>query len=285
MNTSADSEVYRPQVLQLAKSVRRPSLSRMVTRYGYPLIALARRDFVRTYGRMSLGYWWMALHPALLLALYIVVFGFFLGVKVRPDSGPGDFAIYLVSGMLPYMALSDGIYRASASLAENRSLLDQGVFPAEVIPLAGVVSASLTEAVGLVIASIAACAIGKTVNVLLILLPVLLILRIVLTAGVSYLVSVLSVFIPDLKEMLGFLLTAWLFLTPIFYAATSVPEAMRVFFEVNPLYHVVAAYRSVLFAQPGVGIAILKAAASSAIIFTAGLWVFRKLLRRVRELI
>src|SRR5579863_5798020 len=76
-------------------------------RYAYPLLALTRRDMARTYGKATLGRGWIVLQPALLLALYFLVFGFILRVRVGPNSGPGDFAVYLLSGMLPYLALAD----------------------------------------------------------------------------------------------------------------------------------------------------------------------------------
>jgi lipopolysaccharide transport system permease protein len=110
-------------------------------------------------------------------------------------------------------------------------------------------------------------------------------LRIALTLGFGCLISVLSVFIPDLKEMLGFLMTVWLFLTPIFYVPSAVPDWLQVLMQINPLYHLVNAYRTVLFSQPGIGFALLKAALSGGAILGFGLWFFRKTLTRARDLI
>ena len=125
-----------------------------------------------------------------------------------------------MSGMLPYMALSDGIHRASGALQENRSLLDQMVFPAEVIPFAAVLGSSFTEVIGLLILAGAAGALGQSISLWLLTVPLLLLLRIALTVGAGCFVSTLAVFIPDVREVLNFLLTAWLLLTPIFYVPT-----------------------------------------------------------------
>ncbi len=227
----------------------------------------------------------MVLQPALMLALYFLVFGFILRVRVAPGSGPGDFAIYLMSGMLPYLALSEAIQRASTSLADNRSLLDQAVFPAEVMPFAGVLGSSFTEIIGLVILIAVELALGHSLTLWLLLLPVLVLLRIAMTLGLSCLVSVLTVFIPDLREVLGFLLNAWMFLTPIFYLPASVPPAMRFSLQFNPLNQLIEAYRDALFGLPGEGAAMLKAAVWAVCILCFGVWFFRKTINRARDLL
>lgn len=285
MSTSTVTEAARIESGRAPGRSRQSGVATLLHRYGYPLLALTRRDLARSYGKTSLGWGWMALQPALLLGLYFIVFGFILRVRVGPDSGPGDFAIYLMSGMLPYMALADGIQRASTSLRENRSLLDQAVFPAEVIPFAGVLGTSFTEVLGLLILTAVAGAFGKPVTLWLTLLPLLILLRIVLTLGVGCLTSVLTVFIPDLREMLSFLLTAWLFLTPIFYSADAAPHVLRLCLELNPLHQLVAAYRTVLFGQPGAGLALVKAGVGSASLLAAGVWFFRRTVTRARDLL
>jgi ABC-type polysaccharide/polyol phosphate export permease len=259
--------------------------SSLLHRYWYPLSALARRDMSRTYGRTSLGRGWMVLHPALLMALYILVFGFILRIRVVPGGGPGEFAIFLMSGMLPYFALCEGIQRSNYSLSENRGLLDQAVFPAEVMPLAGVIGASLIEGIGLGVLIVAMLWQGPALTVWLLALPLVVVLRMLLTAGMSCLTSVLVVFIPDLRELLGFLLTVWLFLTPIFYSPQTTPVEMGPLLQINPLHAMVSAYRAVIFGQTGAAWAMLKAAVWAVSIFAFGIWFFRKSVERARDLL
>ena len=265
--------------------VARSRAASLFHRYGYPLLALTRRDLARTYGRAILGRGWMVLQPALLLALYVLVFGFILRVRVGPNTGPGDFALYLMSGMLPYLALADGIQRASTSLSDNRSLLNQAVFPAEVMPFAGVLGASFTELLGLLVVIAVELVMRGRLTGWILLLPVLVLLRIALTLGLSCLVSVLTLFIPDLREVLGFLLTMWLFLTPIFYTPESVPSALRFCLELNPLHHLVSAYRAALLGAPGGAAALLKAGVGTGCVLVFGVWFFRKTVTRARDLL
>src|SRR4051794_39009008 len=201
MSTSTPKKPRYPETSRLPQPALRTHLSKLLHRYAYPLIALTRRELARSYGRTTLGWGWMVLQPALLLGLYVAIFGFVLRVRVRPDSGPGDFALYLMSGMLPYMALADGIHRASGALQENRGLLDQVVFPAEVIPFAAVLGSSFTEVIGLLILAVGAAALGQSVSLWLLALPLLLVLRIALTLGAGCFVSTLAVFIPDVREV------------------------------------------------------------------------------------
>ena len=108
-----------------------------VHRYGYPLRALVRRDFKARYAQTIVGMGWAVLQPLALLLLYTFVFAVILNLKLRPGATQGSFALYLACGMFPFLALAEGIQRATTSLTENRSLLDKVRFPAEVLPAVG----------------------------------------------------------------------------------------------------------------------------------------------------
>lgn len=251
-------------------------------RNGYPLIALVRRDLQMRYATTALGLGWTALQPLALLVLYVLVFGFILRIRVHPGDGSGDFALYLMSGMLPYMALAEGIQRASTSLRENRGLLAKVIFPAEVLPAVSVVSATLTEGVGLILVIGLAVLFHRQMSVWLLLLPLLVLLRIMLTMGFAWLVSVLTVFIGDFSQFLGLMLTAWLFLTPIFYSADAVPGGLRWLLVCNPLHDMVVAYRAVLLQSANPLPAVARTLGWAVGFAAVGLWFFRKTLDRAK---
>lgn len=254
----------------------------LLHRYSYPLIALVRRDLQMRYATTALGLGWAVLQPLTLLLLYIFVFGFILRIKVHPGAGFGDFALYLMSGMLPYMALAEGIQRASSSLRENRGLLDKVVFPAEVLPAVSVVSATLTEVIGLLLLTGLALLFHVQMSAWLLLLPLLVLLRVLLTLGFAWLVSVLTVFVGDFSQFLGLMLTAWLFLTPIFYSADAVPSGLRWLLVCNPLHDTVVAYRAVLLQGANPLLAVARAIAWAVGFAAVGLWFFRKTLDRAK---
>jgi ABC-type polysaccharide/polyol phosphate export permease len=253
-------------------------------RYWYPLAALVRRDVKKRYAASALGAVWVVLQPLVLLALYVFVFAFILRSGRDAQSSRG-FVLYLLAGMLPYLALTEGVQRAAWALREDRSLLERESFPAEIIPAARVVTASVGEVVGFVLLIGFAAAAGRPLTAWLVLLPVLIALRIVMTLGLAWIVSTLAVFVADLSEVLSLLLTAWLFLTPIFYDAASAPGLLRGALVVNPLYHLVRAYRLIVIDGRSPGADVLAVLLSAGIFAGAGLWFFRKTLDRAKDLL
>jgi ABC-type polysaccharide/polyol phosphate export permease len=254
----------------------------VVTRYWYPLVALSRREIRKRYATTMLGAAWTVLQPLALMVIYVVVFAFILRAGRQADSAR-DFAFYLLVGMLPYLAIADGLQRASTALREDRALQEREVFPAEILPVARVVAASVAEVVGLALLVVLELSLGMPASGWMLALPLLVVLRVVITCGLAWIVSILTIFVADLAEALSFILTAWLFLTPIFYTPESVPPALRWMTAVNPLYHLVEAYRSVLLAGRAPLPELFLLVAWAALFAGVGLWFFRKALDRAKD--
>ncbi|MEO8482887.1 MAG: ABC transporter permease [Acidobacteriota bacterium] len=251
-------------------------------RYGYPLIALTRRDLQKRYAGSILGVAWTVVQPLTLIVVYVVVFG----VVLRTDRGAGTFTfvLSLLCGMLPYLAINDALQRCSFALREDKTLLERESFPAPVIPASRVVTASVGELVGLTIVVIMAL-VGGVASPWIVMLPVLVLLRFALTLALGWIVSLLAVFISDLNEMLSLLLTVWLFLTPVFYPPDAVPHALRWTLWVNPLHHVASAYRAVIMGGrapwPETGWLVLDV----VVVLGCAVWFFRNGIDRGKDLL
>jgi ABC-type polysaccharide/polyol phosphate export permease len=252
-------------------------------RYGYTLLSLVRRDFKIRYALTSLGFGWTVVQPLIQLLLYTFVFSVIMRVQFRPGENAGSFVLYVMSGFLPYMALAEGIHRASTCLSENRNLINKAIFSAEVLPTVGVMSAAITEIIGLILLIGLSGVLGVHLSAWLILLPTLVLLRLTLTLGFAWLISVLSVFFRDLKQFLNLLLTTWMFLTPIYYPAEAVPQALKPWLQINPLYHLIAAYRAVIL-EASSPLSMMPALIIWAVaILIIGLWFFRKTINRAKD--
>ncbi|MGH9175836.1 MAG: ABC transporter permease [Vicinamibacterales bacterium] len=255
-----------------------------VHRYWYPLAALVRRDVQKRYATTMLGIGWTILQPFVLVVIYVVVFAFILR-SGRDTQSAREFVFFMLVGMLPYLAIAEGLQRASTALREDRALLDRAEFPAEVIPAARVVSASVAEAVGLVLLLVLGALFDIALSGWILVVPVLIALRLLITCGLAWVVSTLAIFVTDLAEVLSLLLTAWLFLTPIFYTADAVPDALKWMLVLNPLHHLVEAYRRVLLEGRAPLPEGLFVFAWAAVLAGAGLWFFRKTLDRGKDLL
>jgi lipopolysaccharide transport system permease protein len=146
-----------------------------------------------------------------------------------------------------------------------------------------VVTASINEIVGLLLVVAFGAMVGQRVDGWLFALPVLVLIRVVLTLGLAWLLSIIAAFVSDLGEFLSLALTAWLFLTPIFYTADLVPPFLRWILVVNPLHSLIEAYRSVLIAGEPPWPAAIVAAAWAGTLFAGGLWFYRKAIDRGRD--
>ncbi|WP_426195259.1 ABC transporter permease [Massilia sp. DWR3-1-1] len=261
---------------------REPLLPGAFYRYWYPLLALSRRELRKRYATTVFGALWTVLLPLATLAIYLTVFVFILR-SGRSDSQAWHFAVNMLAGLLPFQAFADGLQRACPSLREDRALLDREQFPAEVVAASRVLSTSVSEVAGLALLLLAVALHGEPPGPLVLLLPLAIALRILLTVGIGWFVSILSVFIADVAEVLGFVLTAWLFLTPIFYSAEALPPALAWTLTVNPLHHLVSIYRALLvhgpFDSSAVAILLVWAVAAAA----AGLWMHRATIDRAKD--
>jgi ABC-type polysaccharide/polyol phosphate export permease len=249
----------------------------------YPLAALVRREVQRRYATTALGLGWTLLQPLVLIGVYLLVFGSILASDAADPAAP-SFTFFLLTGMLPYLAVSEGIQRASGALREDRALFDREAFPATVVPASRVVAATVTEVAALALVLAVGLALGELhLSPWLAALPLVIALRIVITCGYAWLVSVLTVFITDLGEALGLLLTAWLFLTPIFYRVDQVPAGLRWMLAINPLHAVVQGYRAVLLEARAPWPEVAWLAAWAVLIGGIGAWFYRAALDRAKD--
>jgi lipopolysaccharide transport system permease protein len=159
------------------------------------------------------------------------------------------------------------------------------LFPAEVLPAIGVVTATLGEVIGLVLLVGLAALAGTMPTPAILLLPVVITARMALTLGLSWIASVLNVFFGDIGESLGLVMTALMFVTPIFYPADLIPDGFRWLLSVNPLYFLVSIYRwAVLGLAPPPGAGLLLGV-SASLSLAVGLWVFRQTIDRAKDVL
>jgi len=248
--------------------------------------SLVRRDLAGRYRGSFGGPFWALLNPLLLLLTYFFVFGVVLEARFAGDPSRAGFALYFVAGMLPWMAFSEAAGRAPTVMLEHRNFVKKLVFAVETLPVKLVLAGLATEAVALALFLLALAALRGGLPVSALWLPVLLVPQALLTAGVSWLLAALGVFIRDLGQAIGFLLTLWFFLTPICYSEASLPGAARETLSYNPFFGLVRAYRAVLLE----GVApdwwqIGRLTLVSAGVFLAGCAVFEKLRRSFADML
>lgn len=248
-------------------------------RHLFLLKELVKRDFQARYAGSLLSFLWSFVQPLWMLGLFVFVFSVVLKLRFEDyDLGTESFGIFLFCGLLPWMAIQEGLQRSSTAITDNAQSVKKLPFPAVLLVLSTVVSALLHEAIaaGVFIAVLAPRG-ELSWSTLPWLVPAL-VLQAVLTLGLALLVSALHVFFRDTAQVLGMGLTGWFYFTPIVYPLGMVPERLRPWIELNPLTAVVDLYRLAFLGgrlEAGLSTVVLVIAAGA--VLAVGWWLFRRL--------
>jgi lipopolysaccharide transport system permease protein len=229
------------------------------------------------------------LNPLLLMLTYFFVFGVVLNSRFRDDPSRSGFFLYYIAGVLPWLAFSEAIGRAPYTMLEHRGFIKKLVFPVEILPVNLVMSGLVTEFFGVILFALALLLFRGHVPATAFYLPFLLIPQILFTAGVCWFLSALGVFVRDLAPISGFVITIWFFITPICYderALVSLAPQFRQLLTKNPMYVLVAGYRSIFLESKAPDWAALAwlSAASVAVFLLGHAW-FYKLRKSFADLI
>ena len=237
---------------------------------------LVRRDFRARYAGSLLGFLWSFAQPLWQLVLFTFVFSWVLRISLVGERTQ-NFALYLFCGLLPYMALSEGVNRAATAIIDNAPLVKKLRFPLALLVVTVVATAFLHEAVALSVFVVVLTVLGEGSLHSLPLLAVAIPLQLCLTLGLGLLLATLQVFVRDTVQALALLFSALFYFTPIVYPLSMVPEQFLPWIALNPLTPLVAMYRSALLggSAPSLG-ALAPLLFSSATALAVGLTVFHK---------
>jgi lipopolysaccharide transport system permease protein len=209
------------------------------------MTSMVRRDILARYRSSFGGSLWTILNPLLLMTTYYLVFGRVLKTKFEG----GSYVLYFLAGILPWLAFSEAVGRAPTIMLEYRSFVKKLVFPLETLPMNLVIAGAVTEAIGLVIFTLGLLYSRHALPLSVLWLPALIVPQLLFTVGLCWFLAALGVFLRDLGQILGFILTAWFFLTPICYPESQLTGAMRTVQAFNPIFVLVHGYRTVFLDQ------------------------------------
>ncbi len=199
------------------------------------------RDLRARYAGSGLGLLWAVANPILWMLLYTGVFSLVLRVPVEP--GYASFPEFLMAGLLPWMAIQEGIARSASALVDNSAMVKKTVFPLEMLVLSVVIASAVNEVIALAILGVYVGLLGHLQAAWLLLLLPALLLQVLLTFGIGCLAATLTTFVRDTTHAVGIVLTIGFYATPIVYPASLVPARVRPLIEANPIAHLVDLYR------------------------------------------
>jgi ABC-type polysaccharide/polyol phosphate export permease len=237
--------------------------------------SLAEREFRARYKQAALGVAWAVLTPLALMA----VFTLFFSRVARVDTGGVPYPLFAYLGLLPWTFFSTSVNQGGQSLIQNIPLLTKVYFPREVFPLASVVVAGLDGLVALSALALLFVVTGTLPQPTSYWVPLLLLVQVAFTLGVTMVVSAVVVYLRDLRHALPIVLQLGLFATPVAYGIDVVPERLQVLYSIiNPLAPVIDGYRrTVLQGLPPNGELLLAGSVASAVWLCGGYLLFKRM--------
>jgi lipopolysaccharide transport system permease protein len=248
--------------------------------------SMARRDILARY-RGSFGdFFWTILNPLLLMVTYFFVFGIVLRTRFGADSSSTGFVLYFLAGMLPWLAFSEPVGRSSQVILEHRNFVKKLIFPLDTLPVNQVAAGLVSETFAAVLFLVALLLIRGSLAPTVAWLPVLLVPQVLLTLGVCWFLAALGVFMRDLVQIMGFVLTLWFFVTPICYPEASLPAGALTLLRKNPIFVLVRGYRAILLEGRAPELMpLVKLWIVAAVIFLAGHAWFERLRKTFADVI
>lgn len=204
------------------------------------------RDLRHRYLGSSIGFFWTVITPLFELLTYTFVFHALIGVKIDEGSGAANYALFLFCGMVTWMALSDGLSRCSSVVIEHSHLVKKVNFPVIVLPGHVIASAVLNQSIRLLVLLGAILLMGGSPSWHLLLVPVVMAIQATMVLGIGMLLSCASIYFRDTLHWVDAVLLMGMFLTPIFYPASTYPKRFNLLLQVNPLAHLVGVYRELI---------------------------------------
>ena len=248
--------------------------------YRQMIYSLVKKDLRGRYKGSVLGFLWTFINPLLQLVVYSIVFA-----SVMRVTNVDKYYLFLFVVLIPWTFFQSSVLGGCSSILANKNLVTKIYFPREVIPISYVTSCFVNMLLCFIVIFLVLFISGVGVSLLaLAWLPLVFVVEYLFTLGIALIVSAVTVYFRDLEHIFGILLMAWMYFTPIIYSINDIPEQWKKVFLLNPMCHIMTAYRDILYYKqlPDISMLLIMGAVS-IVIFFAGLGIFGSIKKHFAE--
>jgi ABC-type polysaccharide/polyol phosphate export permease len=243
--------------------------------YKHVIRQMIKSDIKGRFAGSIGGLLWNFIHPIIMLVVYLFVFVYVF--KLRVGEGALMSAMYIMAGLFTWIIMAEGLASGTVCLIQNANLIKRTAFPVEILPTKSVLTPFFSIGIALLVLSLYQV-ISHGFFSILYLLPVLLIIQICFTLALAFITSTISVYFRDMVHLVQILISFWIFLTPILYPVTMLPDWAKKVMYINPIYPLISLYQSVLLTgKIGPWLMPLLLMAWTLGFFLVGAFVFNKL--------
>lgn len=209
---------------------------------------LAWREVVERYKGSVLGLFWSFINPVLMLIVYTFVFSIVFQAKwgVGNDENKTSFALILFVGLILHGLLAEVFNRAPNLILNNVNYVKKVIFPLELLPVISLATAFFNSAISIIVLLIASVMVNGYLPWTIIFIPLVILPLATLVLGFAWILAALGVFVRDVSQTIGIITTVMLFMAPVFFPLSAMPEKYHPFILVNPLTFIIEQAREVL---------------------------------------
>lgn len=253
-----------------------------IFRYRDLFYFLVWRDVKVRYKQTVLGALWAIIQPFFTMVIFTIFFGNF--AQIPSDGIP--YPLFTYSALVPWTYFANSLTTTGNSLVSNANLIRKVYFPRAALP----VSASISGLVDLFIASTVLVGMmayySVSFSLELLLLPVLIVPLVLMSLGVGMILASLNVKYRDVKHVIPFVIQLWLFVTPIIYARSIVPENLLFLTSLNPMTGIIEAFRAALLPTRAIDWELLGLSCLITLgVFLVGMFYFKRTERAFADVI
>ncbi|MBF0274865.1 MAG: ABC transporter permease [Nitrospinae bacterium] len=211
------------------------------------LLRLTKRDIIGRYSGSFIGIFWSLINPLFMLIVYTFVFSVVFKMKwgIGGESKT-EFALLLFSGLIVHSLFAECINRAPSTILANVNYVKKVIFPLEILPWINMGTALFHSLASFCILLIFYLFIHFSFNVTVFLLPFVLLPLVFITMGISWFLASLGVYVRDVGQVTPTISVTLLFVSPVFYPISSLPEKYQIFLYLNPLTFIIEQVRGIL---------------------------------------
>jgi len=237
-----------------------------------------KKEIRGRYKNSILGVMWSFLNPLLQLAVYAIIFGALL------SGGDPTYHIYICVALIPWTFFTTAVSQSSFTIIGNGDIIKKVYFPREILPISVVTSGAINFVIStiIILAFVVFSGIGLTKYVIL--YPFILFVQYILLLGIGFIVSSITVYVRDLEHIIGIILMVAFYATPIVYKLEQLPSNLQTLMKLNPMTHIINAYRDIFYNQtmPNIRILLLLLLYST-LLTIIGYFIFKKLQKNFAE--
>ncbi len=237
-----------------------------------------KKEIRGRYKNSILGIMWSFLNPLLQLLVYSVIFGALLA------GGDETYPIYICIALIPWTYFTTAITQAAFTVIGNADIIKKVYFPREILPISVVTSGAVNFVISTIIILAFVIFSGVGLSWYILLYPFILLIQYVLLLGIGFIVSSVTVYFRDLEHIIGVILMAAFYGTPIVYKLEQLPHTLQIIVQLNPMTHLINAYRDIFYYHQMPNMKILLILLGASIVLTViGYFIFKKLQKGFAE--